>query len=861
MATIAPGLNFRIGADVKGVQKAIREAEKSLRGAVQSFSSIGNALSLGLTAPLAAFGVMSIKAAGDMENLRLAMEGTMKGAGRSINEARNELEELRKVALAPGIDFEQAVKGSIRLQSVGFAAERARGILVELANALALSGGTADQLDGVTRQFAQMSAKGKVMQEDLRIILENMPTLGEVIKKEFGTTTAEGLRDLGVSADEFIDRITKRMNEDLPRAAGGISNALVNAGNAITQALADVGGELNRVFGISQKLNDFSEWVMGLSKSFRNLDEGTKRLIVGIGVFAAALGPAFKLMQGGVFVVGKLHIAYLGLQKLLAQSMAGQAIPNLITKWRALDFVMKASVIGAIAAVVLAAAAAFYVLSRDMSVAAQAAQAVEKSQKAALDSISAEKAEIEILTGVVKNNAKSKEERKAAMDKLIAISPEYRKAIKGEIVDTKELDKVTANLVQTMIRKATADQAITDIAEIDKQLRNLKETSDPSTWQTIGNAIASMGHAWQFSGRQAKTATSNYNETREALTATRAELLKVAEANMAAIEPVKDLGGGGGDAAEKLKLYKEVLSDIANVAARQDLLGGEKIEEQAKAIENGIKRLLDGGFRPMSKEVQGLKAQLQGLFSGTGIENFAKLPTLEMPTGVVSESPMKGLTDSLKVAQNEMSNYMTKAEQLGAINKKMQEGLGGVGEAFQLLGATFLAHGEVLAGIGFSVVGTMEELADAGEGIAGMAQGILGALKKIIGGLIKTGVAAVVTKALLASALNPFAALALGAAAGALAQGLFNSVLNKIKIPALAEGGVLTSPQLVMAGEYAGARNNPEIVAPESKMRDVFADTLRQFGGAGGGTLTCKVSGDDLLFVLQKAEKRATRIR
>lgn len=861
MATIAPGLNFRIGADVKGVQKAIREAEKSLRGAVQSFSSIGNALSLGLTAPLAAFGVMSIKAAGDMENLRLAMEGTMKGAGRSINEARNELEELRKIALAPGIDFEQAVKGSIRLQSVGFAAERARGILVELANALALSGGTADQLDGVTRQFAQMSAKGKVMQEDLRIILENMPTLGEVIKKEFGTTTAEGLRDLGVSADEFIDRITKRMNEDLPRAAGGISNALVNAGNAIMQALADVGDELNRVFGISQKLNDFSEWVMGLSKSFRNLDEGTKRLIVGIGVFAAALGPAFKLMQGGVFVVGKLQIAYLGLQKLLAQSMAGQAIPSLITKWRALDFVMKASVIGAIAAVVLAASAAFIVLSRDMSVAAQAAQAVEKSQKAALDSISAEKAEIEILTGVVKNNAKSKEERKAAMDKLIAISPEYRKAIKGEIVDTKELDKVTANLVQTMIRKATAEQAITDIAEIDKQLRNLKETSEPSTWQTIGNAVLSMGHTWQFSGRQAKTATNNYNETREALTATRAELLKVAEANMAAIEPVKDLGGGGGDAAEKLKLYKDVLSDIANVAARQDLLGGEKIEEQAKAIENGIKRLLDGGFRPMSKEVQGLKAQLQGLFSGTGIENFAKLPTLEMPTGVVSESPMKGLTDSLKVAQNEMSNYMTKAEQLGAINKKMQEGLGGVGEAFQLLGAAFLAHGEVLAGIGLSVAGTMEALAESGDGIGEMAQGILGALKKIIGGLIKTGVAAVVTKALLASALNPFAALALGAAAGALAQGLFNSVLNKIKIPALAEGGVLTSPQLVMAGEYAGARNNPEIVAPESKMRDVFADTLRQFGGAGGGTLTCRVTGDDLLFVLQKAEKRATRIR
>ena len=78
MATIAPGLNFRIGADVKGINKAIKEAEKSLQGAVQSFSSIGNSLSLALSAPLAAFGVMSIRAAGQMESLRFALEGTMK---------------------------------------------------------------------------------------------------------------------------------------------------------------------------------------------------------------------------------------------------------------------------------------------------------------------------------------------------------------------------------------------------------------------------------------------------------------------------------------------------------------------------------------------------------------------------------------------------------------------------------------------------------------------------------------------------------------------------------------------------------------------------------------------------------------
>ena len=43
-------------------------------------------------------------------------------------------------------------------------------------------------------------------------------------------------------------------------------------------------------------------------------------------------------------------------------------------------------------------------------------------------------------------------------------------------------------------------------------------------------------------------------------------------------------------------------------------------------------------------------------------------------------------------------------------------------------------------------------------------------------------------------------------------------------IPALANGGVLTSPTTVLAGEYPGAKSNPEIVTPQSLMYDTFRD-------------------------------------
>lgn len=46
------------------------------------------------------------------------------------------------------------------------------------------------------------------------------------------------------------------------------------------------------------------------------------------------------------------------------------------------------------------------------------------------------------------------------------------------------------------------------------------------------------------------------------------------------------------------------------------------------------------------------------------------------------------------------------------------------------------------------------------------------------------------------------------------------------RIPALAGGGVIKQPTLAMMGEYAGAGHNPEIVAPEDKLRGIFAEGI-----------------------------------
>lgn len=59
-----------------------------------------------------------------------------------------------------------------------------------------------------------------------------------------------------------------------------------------------------------------------------------------------------------------------------------------------------------------------------------------------------------------------------------------------------------------------------------------------------------------------------------------------------------------------------------------------------------------------------------------------------------------------------------------------------------------------------------------------------------------------------------------------LIPGVYVGSINTLSLPRLAKGGVLTEPTAVLAGEYSGARSNPEIVAPQNIMYDTMRKAL-----------------------------------
>lgn len=71
-----------------------------------------------------------------------------------------------------------------------------------------------------------------------------------------------------------------------------------------------------------------------------------------------------------------------------------------------------------------------------------------------------------------------------------------------------------------------------------------------------------------------------------------------------------------------------------------------------------------------------------------------------------------------------------------------------------------------------------------------------------------------------------------------------------------ASGGIISGPTIGMMGEYPGAKSNPEVVAPLDKLKNIIGTS-----GGQSGELVTRISGQDLLIMLDRAETYRGRVR
>ena len=267
----------RINRAMQETAQQVRSSTNAISAALKQISaSFGVGLALG---GLLQFGKQAITAAADLEALQTASETVAGSAG----ETQRQLKELTEIAKLPGIGFEEAVKGSVRLQAAGFSAKQAADSIRNFGNAIASAGGGKAELEGVTLALSQIASKGKIFAEEINQIAERVPQIRTMMIEAFGTADGQVLQKAGLSVDEFLNKLNE-VAERMPHVRDSLKNELETAADSIKKSLGKIGVALTPL--TSMFLKTAVPAVEALAGGIKKVSEEIQRLAFISAVYA-----------------------------------------------------------------------------------------------------------------------------------------------------------------------------------------------------------------------------------------------------------------------------------------------------------------------------------------------------------------------------------------------------------------------------------------------------------------------------------------------------------------------------------------------------------------------------------------------
>jgi len=227
--------------------------------------------------------------------------------------------------------------------------------------------------------------------------------------------------------------------------------------------------------------------------------------------------------------------------------------------------------------------------------------------------------------------------------------------------------------------------------------------------------------------------------------------------------------------------------------------------------------------------------------SGAGIQtpisDMIAADTERLPTVMAEQQAVLAENRLLALQQAEVFNQ--RAGQI--INGGLQNIASGIGAA---LGSAITGGGNLAGKLSKVILGT----------IGGMAMQL---------GKLAIGIGITLKKIQIAfKSLAPGVAIAAGIALVALGS-LFKAGASKIgsgggRATAFADGGIVSGPTMGLVGEYPGARQNPEVIAPLNKLQGMIGKS--RGGGNINVTGEVRVDGQDLLIAIERANETAVRV-
>lgn len=513
----------------------------------------------------------------------------------------------------------------------------------------------------------------------------------------------------------------------------------------------------------------------------------------------------------------------------------------------------------------------------------QVTQAQVKGSKNAQKEIT----ELNTLYAITQDISLSTKQRGDAVDTLQSKYPEYFKNLSDETILNGNAESAYKRLATAIIETAKARAAQDLITKnSSRQLENQQKLNDLEIAygkEQQKNAVAlnkirdpnNAGSA-QFLARQAENAVKAQAVIAKQITDLKTDSniidsknLKLTEAITASIKQGADLTDNATESTgKKFKTLAEILKELDNALkvneAQYNATFAEKNTGKISAYQSAIDSLITNGYNPAADAVKRLREEQQKLFqleagSATTLEEALKKrqkatvfdPKLVGRAGNGAKTPTGSSITQIQAEQDEIIKSQKRFND--EFDQLAEQGLAGtIGGISSSIAEALLSGGDIFSAAGSSI-------------LAGFAD-FLGQFGKL---LVEYGAAAVLKGKLDVAAAIPGAGIFAGAAAIAagialqVAAGAIGGLLNNKKTgekggrnqpTAFANGGVVFGPTNALIGEYAGARNNPEVVAPLSKLKSMIG------GGEQIYIAENVIRGQDLVTIYKKASSTLRRV-
>ena len=257
-----------------------------------------------------------------------------------------------------------------------------------------------------------------------------------------------------------------------------------------------------------------------------------------------------------------------------------------------------------------------------------------------------------------------------------------------------------------------------------------------------------------------------------------------------------------------------------------------------KKTVNQVQGALSNVAQQATGFVQGLIGDIGGGGSAAPAKGAAGGGDGAAPDSVATGGDTEGMPDEEKV-----TNIITKLQELGISMEDIKNLAYSMGES---VATSFSNMGGAM----------IDSLNLAENGFQGFVKGMLSMVLDMISMLLANAVASAISAAVVASGGTGFAAPFTMPMFISTMVGGVTAAFSAI--PKFANGGIVSGTTLGMMGEYTGAKQNPEVIAPLNKLEGMLGGKQAQQVNVGG---EFKINGQDLVVALQRADRNRGRLK